>query len=91
MGNGSNMPLILGGHFLATAGAVVYMSKGIISFANIYENVFYKIMQQKRGMHLASCIGVIDVHLPTVVFIRMMSNKYWMETLVLNHITQGKG
>lgn len=48
MGNGSNMPLILGGHFLATAGAVVYMSKGIISFANIYENVFYKTVAKKQ-------------------------------------------
>lgn len=73
-----------------TVEAVVGMPKGKNFFTNIDENVFYKIMQQKRGMHLASCIGVIDVHLPTVVFIRMMSNKYWMETLVLNHIVQGK-
>ena len=84
------MPLILGRAFLATVEAVVDMPKGKNFFANIDENVFYKILPQKRGMHLASCIGVIDVHLPTVVFIRMMSNKYWMETLVLNHIVQGK-
>ncbi|KAF3546368.1 hypothetical protein DY000_02002853 [Brassica cretica] len=42
------MPLILGRAFLATVEAVVEMPKGKNFFANIDENVFYKILPQKR-------------------------------------------
>ena len=64
MGSGSSMPLIFWRDFLATIWAVVDMPKGIISFANIDENIFYKARPQNWGMHLTSCIDVTDVPLP---------------------------
>lgn len=60
MGSGSYMPPLLGRDFLATLGLVVDMPKGRISFANINENVFYKIVPENRVIHPASYIETSD-------------------------------
>lgn len=63
MGSGSPMPLILRRAFLTSAGVIVDMSKGRVSFANIDETFFYKVVPQNTNMHRPFCIGVTDIHL----------------------------
>lgn len=69
------MPIILGRAFLAIVGAVGDIFKGIISFANIDENVL-KFVPQNRGMHLDSYVGVTDVSFPLVVSQKDLSDKH---------------
>lgn len=39
------------------------MQKGMISFANIDENVCYKVVPQDRAMRMISCTDVTDIPL----------------------------
>lgn len=61
------MPLFLERAFLAKLGAVFEMQKSIISFANIDDNVFYKMLQPHRGIHLATYIDISDDRLRVAV------------------------
>ena len=63
----SSMPPFLGKYFLATAGEVVDMHKGNISFSNIDEDVFYKVVPAQRGIHLATYIMISDELLSVTV------------------------
>lgn len=65
--SGSNIPLIQGRAFLAIVVGVVDLSKGNFSVANIDKNVYYKVVRQEKGMHLASCIVVSDFPLLVAV------------------------
>lgn len=49
LGSDSNRPLILEKTFMAPVGAVVDIVKNMISFANIYENIYYKVIPANRG------------------------------------------
>lgn len=68
--NGSNRALILERAFMPTTGTVVDIQKGRITFTNIDENVYYKVVLKNRGMHLAYWIGVSAIVSVVAVVIR---------------------
>ncbi|KAF3521492.1 hypothetical protein F2Q69_00048035 [Brassica cretica] len=54
------MPLIFGRSFMATVGAIIDMPNKRVSFSNINNKVFYKVVPTRSQIHYASFISVVS-------------------------------